>query len=58
MRKPMLREMKSFGAGHKASNRCSWGPKLELSDEECHVFFFNILVYVAYAHVFLKNKIE
>ena len=36
----MLREMKSFGAGHKASNRCSWGPKLELSDEECHVFFF------------------
>lgn len=55
----MLREMKSFGAGHKASNSCSWGPKLELSDEECHFFFFfNIPVYVAYAHVFLKNKIE
>ena len=36
----MLREMKSFGAGHKASNSCSWGPKLELSDEECHFFFF------------------
>lgn len=56
----MLREMKSFGAGHKASKSCSWGPNLELSDQECHFFFFflNILVYVAYAHVLLKNKIE
>lgn len=54
----MLRKMKSFGAGHKASKSCSWNPNLELSDQECHFFFLNILVYVAYAHVLLKNKFE
>lgn len=30
--------MKSFGAGHKASKSWSWGPNLELSDQECHIF--------------------
>lgn len=42
MRKPKLREMKSFGAGHKANKSWSWGPNLELSDQECHILLKKI----------------